>query len=191
MVGRKNSQPIALVSPHARRGCDRTAGAIISPLGFLVFSPARTAGVGCEHAPRSTPTVVSRLSKGSARVGVPVGSHITSTSWFGLILLSLCVANPAAAQVDQQRADAYFKEAAAICQRDGRPCGKERLAPNSYLAGFFLPVHRLLSRPRFFKLVGHLEISYAEAKVRTSNTQVVPQHQQPTSTHLNKISYTR
>ena len=29
------------------------------------------------------------------------------------------MANPAAAQVDQQRAEAYFKEAATICQRDG------------------------------------------------------------------------
>ena len=47
-------------------------------------------------------------------------SHIfTSTSWFGLISVSLCLANPAAAQVDPQRADTYFKEAAAICQRDG------------------------------------------------------------------------
>jgi hypothetical protein len=47
-------------------------------------------------------------------------SHIiTSTSWCGLISLSLSVANPAAGQVDQQRAEAYFKEAVAICQRDG------------------------------------------------------------------------
>jgi hypothetical protein len=44
---------------------------------------------------------------------------ITSAWWFGLISLSLCLVNPAAAQVDQQRAEAYFKEAAAICQRDG------------------------------------------------------------------------
>jgi hypothetical protein len=49
-----------------------------------------------------------------------MGRHITSSAWwFGLISLSLCVANPAAAQVDQQRAEAYFKEAATICQRDG------------------------------------------------------------------------
>ena len=48
-----------------------------------------------------------------------MGSHITSTSWCRLISLSLGVANPAAGQVDQQRAEAYFKEAAAICQRDG------------------------------------------------------------------------
>ena len=46
--------------------------------------------------------------------------HIITSAWlFGLISLSLCVAKPAAAQVDQQRAEAYFKEAAAICQRDG------------------------------------------------------------------------
>jgi hypothetical protein len=46
--------------------------------------------------------------------------HInTSAWWFGLISLSLCLVNPAAAQVDQQRAEAYFKEAASICQRDG------------------------------------------------------------------------
>lgn len=38
---------------------------------------------------------------------------------FGLISMALCLARPAAAQVDQQRADAYFKEAATICQRDG------------------------------------------------------------------------
>jgi hypothetical protein len=49
-----------------------------------------------------------------------MGSHIiTSTSWCGLISLSLGVANPAAGQVDPQRAEAYFKEAVAICQRDG------------------------------------------------------------------------
>ena len=43
-------------------------------------------------------------------------SIITS---IGLISLSLCLVNPAAAQVDQQRAEAFFKEAATICQRDG------------------------------------------------------------------------
>jgi hypothetical protein len=43
----------------------------------------------------------------------------TSGWWFGLISLALCLVSPAAAQVDQQRAEAYFKEAAAICQRDG------------------------------------------------------------------------
>lgn len=47
-----------------------------------------------------------------------MGRHIT-TSVFGLIFLSPCLVNPAAAQVDQQRAEAYFKEAATICQRDG------------------------------------------------------------------------
>src|SRR4029453_15168500 len=41
-----------------------------------------------------------------------MGRHlITSVWWFGLISLSLCLVNPAAAQVDQQRAEAYFKEA--------------------------------------------------------------------------------
>jgi hypothetical protein len=44
---------------------------------------------------------------------------ITSAWWFGVISLALCLVNPAAAQVDQQRAEAYFKEAATICQRDG------------------------------------------------------------------------
>lgn len=44
---------------------------------------------------------------------------ITSAWWFGLMSLSLWLVNPAAAQVDQERAEAYFKEAAAICQRDG------------------------------------------------------------------------
>jgi hypothetical protein len=49
-----------------------------------------------------------------------MGRHIiTSAWWFGLVSLSLCLVNHAAAQVDQQRAEAYFKEAAAICQRDG------------------------------------------------------------------------
>jgi hypothetical protein len=47
-----------------------------------------------------------------------MGRHII-TSACSLISLSLCFVNPAAAQVDQQRAEAYFKEAAAICQRDG------------------------------------------------------------------------
>jgi hypothetical protein len=46
--------------------------------------------------------------------------HIITSAWyFGLISISLCLVNPAAAQVDQQRADAYFNEAATICQRDG------------------------------------------------------------------------
>lgn len=49
-----------------------------------------------------------------------MGRHIiTSARWFGLISLSLCLANPAAAQVDRQLAEAWFKEAADICQRDG------------------------------------------------------------------------
>lgn len=47
-----------------------------------------------------------------------MGRHIT-TSAFGLVSLSLCWVNPAAGQVDQARAEAYFEEAAAICQRDG------------------------------------------------------------------------
>jgi hypothetical protein len=46
--------------------------------------------------------------------------HIIFSAWcFGLISLSLCLVKPAAAQVDQQLAEAYFKEAATICQRDG------------------------------------------------------------------------
>src|SRR5262245_39419121 len=49
-----------------------------------------------------------------------MGKHIINAAWwFGLISLSLCSVSPAAAQVDPQRAAAYFKEAAAICQRDG------------------------------------------------------------------------
>src|SRR5262245_57195670 len=47
-----------------------------------------------------------------------MGRRIITSSWFGLIFLSLCLVNPAAAQVDQQRAEAFFKEAATICQRD-------------------------------------------------------------------------
>jgi hypothetical protein len=50
-----------------------------------------------------------------------MGRRIMTSSWFGqiLILLSLCLVNPALAQVDQQRGEAYFKEAATICQCDG------------------------------------------------------------------------
>jgi len=44
---------------------------------------------------------------------------ITSALVFALISPSVCLVHPAAAQVDQQLAEAYFKEAAAICQRDG------------------------------------------------------------------------
>ena len=60
-----------------------------------------------------------------------MGKHIINAAWwFGLISLSLCSVNPAAAQVDQQRADAYFKEAAAICQRDdGRLWGVSLCGP--------------------------------------------------------------
>lgn len=48
-----------------------------------------------------------------------MGIHIITSAWcFGPISLSLCLVNPAKAQVDQQRAEAYFKEAATICQRD-------------------------------------------------------------------------
>jgi hypothetical protein len=44
---------------------------------------------------------------------------ITSALVFALISPSSCLVNPVAAQVDQQRVEAYFKEAATICQRDG------------------------------------------------------------------------
>jgi hypothetical protein len=55
---------------------------------------------------------------------------ITARWWIGLMPLSLCFVNSAAAQVDQQRADAYFKEAAAICQRDaGRLWGVSLCGP--------------------------------------------------------------
>jgi hypothetical protein len=64
--------------------------------------------------------MLASLSNDAARFGGTMGRHIiTSTWWFGLISLALCLVNPAAAQVDQQRAEAYFKEAATICQRDG------------------------------------------------------------------------
>ena len=60
-----------------------------------------------------------------------MGRHIIiCASWFGLIFLSLCLVNPAAAQVDQQRAEAYFREAATICQRDaGRLWGISLCGP--------------------------------------------------------------
>ncbi|WP_157579262.1 hypothetical protein [Spirosoma montaniterrae] len=44
---------------------------------------------------------------------------ISCVTWLGPIFLSLCVVNPAEAQVDQQRAEEYFSEATTICQRDG------------------------------------------------------------------------
>jgi hypothetical protein len=47
------------------------------------------------------------------------GRIITSAWWFGPVLLVLLLVYPAAAQVDQERAEAYFKEADAICHRDG------------------------------------------------------------------------
>jgi hypothetical protein len=60
-----------------------------------------------------------------------MGRHIITSAWyFGLISISLCLVNPAAAQVDQQRAEAYFKEAATICQRDsGRLWGVSLCGP--------------------------------------------------------------
>ena len=49
-----------------------------------------------------------------------MGRHFISCApWFGLLFLSLCLVNPVAAQVDQQRAETYFNEATTICQRDG------------------------------------------------------------------------
>ncbi len=46
--------------------------------------------------------------------------HITTSAWwFSAISVSLCLVTPAAAQVEQQRADAYFTEVRAICERDG------------------------------------------------------------------------
>ena len=54
---------------------------------------------------------------------------ITSAWWFGLIFLALCSVNSAAAQVDQQRAADFFKEAATICQNEsGRACSFPYLA---------------------------------------------------------------
>lgn len=51
-------------------------------------------------------------------------------TWIGLLLLSLCVVDPTAAQVDQQRAEIYFSEATVICQRDsGRLWGVSLCGP--------------------------------------------------------------
>src|SRR5687767_7310211 len=44
---------------------------------------------------------------------------IFCASRFGLVSLFLYLVNPASAQVDQQRAEAYFRDAATFCQRDG------------------------------------------------------------------------
>lgn len=50
--------------------------------------------------------------------------------WFGMVCLSLSLANPAAAQVDQQRAKEYFKKARIICERDsGRLWGVSLCGP--------------------------------------------------------------
>jgi hypothetical protein len=55
---------------------------------------------------------------------------ITCASSFGLISLLLSFINPVAGQVDQQRAEAYFTEAAMICQRDsGRLWGLSLCGP--------------------------------------------------------------
>src|SRR5262249_1140152 len=64
--------------------------------------------------------MLASLSNDAARFVGSMGRHIITSTWlFGLISLGLCLVNPAAAQVDQQRAEVYFKEAATICQRDG------------------------------------------------------------------------
>jgi hypothetical protein len=42
---------------------------------------------------------------------------LASTAFLALVVV--CHASPAAAQVDQQRAQEYFKEAQALCERDG------------------------------------------------------------------------
>jgi hypothetical protein len=58
--------------------------------------------------------------RGSAQFGRTIREHIiTSAWWFGAAFLALCLVYSAAAQVDQERAEAFFNEAAAICQRDG------------------------------------------------------------------------
>lgn len=44
---------------------------------------------------------------------------IPCATWFSWVSLLLYWVNPAVAQVDQQRAEAYFSEAAILCQRDG------------------------------------------------------------------------
>ena len=55
---------------------------------------------------------------------------IPRPTWIGLLLLSLCVVDPTAAQVDQQRAEIYFSEATVICQRDsGRLWGVSLCGP--------------------------------------------------------------
>ena len=51
-------------------------------------------------------------------------------SGFGLVLLGLFLVAGASAQVDQQRAESYFKEVAAICKRDsGRLWGVSLCGP--------------------------------------------------------------
>ena len=52
------------------------------------------------------------------------------TSWLGPVVLSLWLVNPAIGQVDPQRADVYFREAATLCQRDsGRLWGISLCGP--------------------------------------------------------------
>ncbi|HEX7861069.1 MAG TPA: hypothetical protein VF773_12120 [Verrucomicrobiae bacterium] len=63
---------------------------------------------------------VAGPSRRSARFGGKVSGHIiASLRCFGPAFLALWLVFPATAQVDQDRAQAYFKEATAICQRDG------------------------------------------------------------------------
>ena len=70
------------------------------------------------HRSRRTANLYSRRLR-QANV-VPMANHIvTLRSCCGLASLLLGAANPVTGQVDQQRAEAYFKEAAEICQRDG------------------------------------------------------------------------
>ena len=85
------------------------------------------------HATRDTLLVTER-NLGSGRVMRRVSQSIETViilggsderramSW-GQSVMLVCIlvglAVPLAAQVDQQRAEAYFKEAATICQRDG------------------------------------------------------------------------
>lgn len=55
---------------------------------------------------------------------------LTCAFWLGAVSLSLYWVNPAAAQVDQERAETYFNEATTLCQRDsGRLWGVSLCGP--------------------------------------------------------------
>src|SRR5262249_35859143 len=70
--------------------------------------------------PRAITRLAFSLSRNYDHWQGTMSRHTFTSAWsFGLMPLALWLVDPAAAQVDQECAEAYFKEAAAICRRDG------------------------------------------------------------------------